>query len=112
MCDEGKEGHKEFGDKMHGEKWGPHGEKWGHAHPEMKKMMMKKIFMKKIMEHLSEDDKKKLLVKKLEIKISTAEQKVELMKEKKKLIAAKMDIKTSEAEQKIELLKTVRDMLK
>jgi len=73
---------------------------------------MKKMFMKKIMEQLSEEDKKKLLVAKMDMKISMAEQKTEIMKEKKKLVAAKMDMKDSMAEQKIEMFKMIRDMLK
>jgi len=72
----------------------------------------KTIFMKKVMEHLSDEDKKKLMIKKMEMKISMEEQKAEIMKEKKKIIAAKFDMKASMAEQKLELLKTVRDMLK
>ena len=72
----------------------------------------KTIFMKKVMEHLSDADKKKLMIKKMEMKISMEEQKAEIMKEKKKILAAKFDMKASMAEQKLELLKTVRDMLK
>jgi hypothetical protein len=64
------------------------------------------------MEHLSDEDKKKLLVKKMDMKISMAQQNIELLKEKQKLVATKMDMKASMAEQKIELLKMVRDMLK
>jgi len=92
--------------------------KWGHMHGEMsKEMMMKKMFMKKmmmkeIMEYLSEEDKKKLAAMKLDMKISMAEKKLELMDEKKKIMAAKLDMKASMAEQKIELLKAIRDMLK
>ena len=87
--------------------------KWGHKPDEMhRKLIMKKIFIKKIMAHLSEDDKKKLLVKKLEIKITAAKQRVELLKEKQKIVATKMDMKADLAEQKIELLKMVHDMLK
>ena len=93
------------------------GMKRGHRHSEMKKGMMKKMFMNEmfmneIKEHLSDEDKKKLLAAKLDIKISMAEKKSELMKEKKKLLAAKFDMKTSMADQKIELLKMARDMLK
>ena len=108
MCDENKCGpeHKEMGE-MHGHMKG------GHMHHEMKKeMIMKKIFIKKIMEHLSEADKKKILVKKMDMKISMAEQKAEIMKEKKKLISAKLDMEASMAEQKIEMIKMIRDMLK
>ena len=64
--------------------------KWGHNPDEMKKrMIMKKIFIKKIMEQLSEADKKKILAKKMDMKISMAEQNVELLKEKQKLVAKK-----------------------
>ncbi len=98
---------KEMGYKRHDHM------KDGHLHDEMKKgWMMKKIFIKKVMEHLSEADKKKILVAKMDMKISMAEQKVEMMKDKKRLVAAKMDMKSSQAEQKIEMLKMVRDMLK
>lgn len=109
MCEENKCGpeNKESSYKIHDHMKG------GHMHHEMKKgMIMKKIFIKKVMEHLSEADKKKILVKKMDMKISMAEQKAELMKDKKKLVAAKLDMKTSMAEQKIEMLKMVRDMLK
>ena len=112
MCDENKNPHmpphmkKEYVDKMHGMMM-------GHKPDEMhQKLIMKKIMMKKIMEHLSDDDKKKLLVKKMDMKVSMAEQNVELLKERQKLVATKMDMKASMAEQKIELLKMVRDMLK
>ena len=108
MCDETKSGpmKKEYHDKMHEMRW-------GHNPDEMKKgLIMKKIFIKKIMEHLSDADKKKILVKKMDIKISMAEQKAEIMKEKKKLIAAKLDMEASMAEQKVEMIKMVRDMLK
>ena len=55
----------------------------GHGHDEMKKgLIMKKIIMKKIMEQLSEEDKKKLLVAKMDMKISMAEQEAEIMKDK------------------------------
>lgn len=111
MCDENKNEQmhshmkKEYVNKMHG--------MWGHKPDEMhQKLIMKKIFMKKIMEHLSDEDKKKLLVKKMDMKISMAQQNIELLKEKQKLVATKMDMKASMAEQKIELLKMVRDMLK
>lgn len=72
----------------------------------------KRIFMKKVMEQLSDADKKKLLIKKMDMKISMEEQKAEIMKEKKKIIAAKFDMKTSMSEQKLEMLKMIRDMLK
>lgn len=72
----------------------------------------KMIFMKKVMEQLSDADKKKLLQKKMDMKISMEEQKAEIMKEKKKIIAAKLDMKASMSEQKLEMLKMIRDMLK
>ena len=112
MCDENKNEQmhshmkKEYGDKMHAMMHGP---KPDEMH---QKLIMKKIFMKKIIEHLSDEDKKKLLVKNMDMKISMAQQNVELLKEKQKLVATKMDMKASMAEQKIELLKMVRDMLK
>ena len=83
-------------------------------HHEMRNGMKpdKKMFLKKIMEQLSDSDKKKLLIKKMDIKISMAEQKADIMKQKKKIIAAKFEMKTSMAEQKLEMLKMVRDMLK
>jgi len=112
MCEEDKCGpmNKDFGMKMHHHMRGMKG---GHFHDEMKKgHMMKKMFMKKIMEQLSEEDKKKLLVAKMDMKISMAEKKAEIMKDKKKLVAAKMDMKASMAEQKIEMFKMIRDMLK
>ncbi len=103
---------KEFAHKMHhlrGEM--PH--RGGHHHDEAtKRMIMKKIFMKKIMAQLSDADKKKLLVAKIDMKISLAEQKAEIMKDKKKIVAAKMDIEASRAQQKIDLFKMVRDMIK
>jgi hypothetical protein len=108
MCDETKSGpmKKEYHDKMHEMRW-------GHNPDEMKKgLIMKKIFIKKIMEHLSDADKKKILAKKMDMKISMAQQNIELLKEKQKLVAKKMDMKASMAEEKIELLKMVRDMLK
>jgi hypothetical protein len=72
----------------------------------------KMIFMKKVLEQLSDADKKKLLQKKMDMKISMEEQKADIMKEKKKIIAAKLDMKTSMSEQKLEMLKMIRDMLK
>ena len=109
MCDENKSGsmNREHSDKMHEMRW-------GHHNPdEMKKgLIMKKIFIKKIMEQLSDADKKKILAKKMDMKISMAQQNIELLKEKQKLVAKKMDMKASMAEEKIELLKMVRDMLK
>ena len=78
----------------------------------MKKIFMNQMFMNEIKEHLSDEDKKKLLAAKLDMKISMAEKKSELMKEKKKLLAAKFDMKTSMADEKIGLLKMARDMLK
>ena len=108
MCDETKSGpmKKEYHDKMHEMRW-------GHNPDEMKKgLIMKKIFIKKIMEHLSDADKKKILAKKMDMKISMAQQNIELLKEKQKLVAKKMDMKASMAEEKIEQLKMVRDMLK
>ena len=92
--------------------------KRGHRHSEIKKGMMMKnmfmneMFMNEIKEHLSDEDKKKLLAAKLDMKISMIEQKSELMKEKKKLLAAKFDMKTSMVDQKLELLKMLRGMLK
>ena len=74
--------------------------------------IMKKIIMKKIMEQLSDADKKKILVAKMDMKISMAEQEAEIMKEKKRIIAAKMDMKASMAQQKIDLIKMIRDMIK
>jgi len=82
-------------------------------HHEMKKGWMKKsMMMKEIMEHLSEEDKKKLAVMKMDMKISMAEQKLEMLKDKKAIVAKKLDMKTSMAEQKLEMLKALRDMLK
>lgn len=87
--------------------------KKGHMHGEMREDMMRKMFMmKEIMEHLSDEDKKKLASIKLDMKISRAEQKLEIMKDKKKIMAKKLDMKASMAEQKLEMLKTMRDMLK
>jgi|WetSurMetagenome_2_1015567.scaffolds.fasta_scaffold216531_2 hypothetical protein len=114
MCDEDKCGpmHKGMSHRMHHMK-GRHPEMMGgNGLHDMKNGMMNKMFLKKVMEQLSDEDKKKILVKKMEMKISMAEQKSELMKEKKKIIAAKFDMKASRAEQKIELLKMVHDMLK
>jgi hypothetical protein len=113
MCEEDKCGHmnKDFGMRMHHQMKGMKG---GHYHhDEMNKgHMMKKMFMKKIMEQLSDEDKKKLFVAKMDMKISMAEKKAQIMKDKSKLVAAKMDMKAYKAEQKIELFKMIRDMLK
>jgi hypothetical protein len=72
----------------------------------------KKMMMKGIMELLSDEDKKKLAAMKLDMKISMAEQKLEMLKDKKEIVAKKLDMKTSMAEQKIVMLKALRDMLK
>ncbi len=117
MCEENKENscgptNKEFGAKMHHMRGGMHhmGE---YGHDEMKKgLIMKKIIMKKIMKQLSDEDKNKIIVAKMDMKISMAEQEAEIMKDKKRIIAAKMDMKASMAQQKIDLIKMVRDMIK
>ena len=112
MCEEDKYGpmNKDFGMRMHHHMKGMRGY---HHNDEMHKgHMMKKMFMKKIMEQLSDEDKKKLLVAKMDMQISMAEKKAQIMKDKSKLVAAKMDMKASKAEQKIEILKMIRDMLK
>ncbi len=108
MCDERQFGamDKESRLKMH------HFMKHNAMRGKMHDREGKKIFMKKVMEQLSDADKKKLLIKKMEMKIAMAEQKSEIMKEKKKIMAAKFEMKASMAEQKIELLKMIRDMLK
>lgn len=65
MYEENKCGpeNKEMGYKMHDHMKGGH-----MMHHDMKKgMIMKKIFIKKVMEHLSEADKKKILVKKIDL---------------------------------------------
>ncbi len=113
MCEENKFGpdKREMGYKMH-HMAGHMGHKGHMDHDMKKKMIMKKIFIKKVMEHLSEADKKKILVKKMEMKISMAEHKAEIMKQKKSIVASKLDMESSMAEQKVELLKMVRDMLK
>ena len=88
-----------------------------HMHDDMtKEQMMKytfknKVMMKEIMEHLSDEDKKKLAAAKLDMKIAIAEKKLEIMNEKKKIAAAKLDMKTSSAEKKVEILKMMREML-
>jgi hypothetical protein len=116
MCEENRENscgpiNKEHAAKMHHMRGAmPH--MGGHGHEDMKKIMMKKIMMKKIMEQLSDEDKKKVLVAKMDMKISMAEQEAEIMKEKKRIIAAKMDMKASMAQQKIDLIKMIRDMIK
>jgi hypothetical protein len=111
MCEENKENscgptNKEFGAKMHHMRGGMH-HMGGHGHDEMKK-----IIMKKIMKQLSDEDKNKIIVAKMDMKISMAEQEAEIMKDKKRIIAAKMDMKASMAQQKIDLIKMVRDMIK
>lgn len=55
--------------------------KRGHRHSEMKKGMMKKMFMNEmfmneVKEHLSDEDKKKLLAAKLDMKISMGRTKI------------------------------------
>jgi hypothetical protein len=115
MCEENKKNscgptNSDHASKMHHMMGGMH--HMG-GHDEGKKgLIMKKIFMKKIMEQLSDADKKKLLVAKMDMKISLAEQKAEIMKDKKKIVAAKMDLEASRAQQKIDLFKMVRDMIK
>ncbi len=117
MCEEENKNscgptNKDFAAKMHHMRGGMH-HMGAPGHDEMKKgLIMKKIIMKKIMEQLSDEDKKKILVAKMNIKISEAEQEAEIMKEKKRIIAAKMDMKASLAEQKIDLIKMIRDMIK
>ena len=117
MCDENRENscgptNKDYAAKMHHMRGGMH-HMGTHGHDEMKKgLIMKKIIMKKIMEQLSDEDKKKILVAKMDMKISMAEQEAEIMKEKKRIIAAKMDMKASMAQQKIDLIKMIRDMIK
>jgi hypothetical protein len=101
---------------MHGEmKYGyMHGGMKGHhMHDEMRKDWIKKsVMMKEIMEHLSPEDKKKLTTMKLDMKISMAEKKLEMMEDRKKILAKKLDMKTDMAKQEIEMLKALRDMLK
>lgn len=117
MCDENRENscgptNKDYAAKMHHMRGGMH-HMGTHGHDEMKKgLIMKKIIMKKIMEQLSDEDKKKILVAKMDMKISMAEQEAGIMKEKKRIIAAKMDMKASMAQQKIDLIKMIRDMIK
>lgn len=91
-----------------------HGGMKGHyMHDEMKKDWMKKsMMMKEIMEHLSPEDKKKLAAMKLDMKITMAEKKIEMLKDKKEIVAKKLDMKTYMAEQKLEMLKALREMLK
>lgn len=92
---------------MHG------GMKGYYMHDEMKKDWMKKsMMMKEIMEHLSPEDKKKLAAMKLDMKITMAEKKIEMLKDKKEIVAKKLDMKTYMAEQKLEMLKALREMLK
>lgn len=112
MCEEENKNscgptNKDFAAKMHHMRGRMH-HMGAPGHDEMKKGLI----MKKIMEQLSDEDKKKILVAKMNIKISEAEQEAEIMKEKKRIIAAKMDMKASLAEQKIDLIKMIRDMIK
>jgi hypothetical protein len=99
---------------MHGEMKSEHSEmKSRHMHGEMKKeWMWKKMYLKKMMEHLSEEDKKKLAAAKLDMKISMAEKKIEIINEKKKIMAMKFDMKAAKVEKKIEMLRMMRDMIK
>jgi len=84
-----------------------------YMHDEMRKNWIKKsIMMKEIMEHLSPEDKKKLAAMKLDMKISMAEKKIEILEDKKELVAKKLDMKTYASEQELEILKALRDMLK
>jgi hypothetical protein len=78
----------------------------------MEKMMKKKMMTKEIMEMLSDDDKRKLLAMKLDLKIDMMEQKREMMEHKKKLMAAKLDMKSSMIKKKLEIMKAVKEMLK
>jgi hypothetical protein len=117
MCEENKKNScgptsRDHASRMHHMMGGMH-HMGGHGHDEGKNgLIMKKIIMKKIMEQLSDEDKKKILVAKMDMKISMAEQEAEIMKEKKRIIAAKMDMKASMAQQKIDLIKMIRDMIK
>lgn len=100
-----------YGDMRHGYMHGDMGH--GHMHGDMRKDWMKKMmYMEKVMEHLSEEDKKKLAAAKMDAKISMAEKKKEIMEEKKKLMAMKYDLKKEQTEKKIEMLKMLQDMLK
>jgi hypothetical protein len=103
MCEENRFGHMNRNYGMH------HHMKGGHSNHE-KGFMMNKAFMK-IMDELSDEDKKKLLDAKMDMKISSLQQKAAIMKEKKKIMAAKMDMKASRLEKKIEMLQMIRDML-
>lgn len=101
---------------MHGEMKGGHmhGEMKGrHMHDERRKDWIRKsVMMKEIMEHISPEDKKKLASMKLDMKISVAEKKLEMLKDKKEIVAKKLDMKTDIAEHELEMLKALRDMLK
>ena len=101
---------------MHGEMKYGHmhgGMKGHHMHDEMRKDWIKKsVMMKEIMEHLSPEDKKKLATMKLDMKISMAEKKLEMLEDRKKIVAKKLDMKNDMAKQEIEMLKALRDMLK
>lgn len=84
-----------------------------HMHDEMRKDWIRKsVMMKEIMEHISPEDKKKLASMKLDMKISVAEKKLEMLKDKKEIVAKKLDMKTDIAEHELEMLKALRDMLK
>ncbi|MGZ7048276.1 MAG: hypothetical protein ACXVHP_08315 [Methanobacterium sp.] len=48
---------------------------------------------------------------KLDMNISKAEQKLEMMKYKKEMLAKKFEMKESMAKQKLEMLKAMSDML-
>lgn len=92
---------------------GMHGDmRHGHMHTGMRKNWMgKMMYIEKMMEHLSEEDKKKLAASKIDAEISMTEKKMEIMEEKKKIMAMKFDLRKDRLEKKTEIYKELRDML-
>jgi len=100
--------------KMHGEREGMHRHgRYGHMHGGMEKdWMMNQKYFEKLMEYLSEEDKKKLLAAKISMKIDFYEKRKEILDEKKKIMEMKFDMKKAKMEKKIDFLEMMHDMVK
>lgn len=90
-----------------------HGDRHGHMHMGNKKEWMKKMmYMDKVMEKLSEEDKKKLTAAQIYAEITLDEKELDIMEDKIKLMAKKYELQKLRKQKKIEMLKMVEDMLK
>ena len=98
---------------MHREMGGMHGHgRYGHMHcGKDKDWMMNQKYFKKLMEYLSEEDKKKLMAAEISMKIDYYKRKKEIVDEKKKIMEMEYDLKRAKMEKKKEFLEMMHGMV-